>query len=427
MNHEFDVVVIGTGSAGGTAAFTCKEAGLSVAIVDKREYGGTCALRGCDPKKVLVSAVEVVERAERMKGLGVTGGTRIDWSELMAFKRTFTDPVPVQREKSYRDKGIVTFHGTASFSGADSLTVGDDSLRFRHAVIGSGALPAPLNIEGAEHVMTSEGFLNLERLPERIVFIGGGYISFEFAHVARRAGAQVTILQHGPRPLAGFEPALVDRLVQAGAEIGIEVRVNSDVVAVKEIGSGFEVEYTANGTSQNVAADLVIHGAGRTPDVAGLKLDRANIKVDGNAIAVNEYLQTGNPAVYAAGDCVRAGGMPLTPVAGLEGEIAGKNIVAGNTTVPDFGGLASIVYTLPSLASVGLTEDQAKKMESSSRRTQPTRRPGIHRVIRMRLQRVIKFCLTTKMPWWERIFWVRTLKSSRTCFHLACARRFPPA
>ncbi|MEO6913948.1 MAG: FAD-dependent oxidoreductase, partial [Candidatus Baltobacteraceae bacterium] len=179
---------------------------------------------------------------------------------------------------------------------------------------------------------------------------------------ARRAGAEVTILEQGPSPLIGFDASLVDRLVALGAGIGIAVRANTDVVGVQKMELGFEIRLSELGAAQKLVADLVVHGAGRIPDVAELGLDLANIEIGDRGIAVNEYLQsTSNPAVYAAGDCVRAGGLPLTPVAGLEGETAGRNVTAGNTATLDFSGLASIVYTLPSLASVGLSEEQAKK------------------------------------------------------------------
>lgn len=363
VKHEFDVVVIGTGSAGTSAAFACRQSGKSVAIADKRDFGGTCALRGCDPKKVLVGAAEVVERAQRMAGHGIAGDTRIDWAQLMAFKRTFTQPVPKDREQGYLDKGIRTFHGQASFEDAHTIRVGDDVLTFRNAVIAVGAIPMPLGMPGAEHVITSEDFLDLEHLPDSIVFIGAGYISFEFAHVARRAGARVTILEQAPVPLPQFDADLVKRLVAAGNAIGIDVRCGTEVVAIRKAAGGFTVEVKQGERHEEIAAGLVVHGAGRVPDLDGLALERGGVTYDKHGISILPHLQnTGNTAVFAAGDCVRAeGGPPLTPVAGLEGETAGKNICSGERAVPDFTGVVSVVYTMPSLGSVGLTEEQAKK------------------------------------------------------------------
>ena len=204
MRKKFDLVVIGTGSAASTAASKCRAAGWSVAVVDSRPFGGTCALRGCDPKKVLVGAAALIDWVRRMESTG--DNARIEWPELMRFKRTFTDPVSKQREKSFAEAGIETFHGSARFTGPTNVQVGEDVLEGRHVLIATGAKPQKLNIPGEEHLTTSEQFLELDSLPRRIVFVGGGYISFEFAHISVRCGAKVTLLHRGERPLERFEP-----------------------------------------------------------------------------------------------------------------------------------------------------------------------------------------------------------------------------
>ena len=163
-----------------------------MAVIDKRPFGGTCALRGCDPKKVLVGAAAVVDWAQRMNGKGVAdNGLRIDWPELMRFKRTFTEPAPEARENGFRKAGITAFHGPAHFAGPTSIQIGDDLLEAKHVVVAAGMKPDPLGIIGENLVTISDRFLELESLPPRIIFIGGGYISMEFAHVAegcRREG-----------------------------------------------------------------------------------------------------------------------------------------------------------------------------------------------------------------------------------------------
>ncbi len=185
---RYDLLVIGTGSAASSVAPQCREAGWTVAIIDSRPFGGTCALRGCDPKKVLVGAAEALHWGPRLSGRGVQpAGARIDWRELMAFKRTFTTPVPEGQEQWLREVGIDTFHGRAKFFGPTAVRVGGDALEAPHVVIASGAMPATLGIPGEEHLITSEEFLELDELPKRIVFVGGGYISMEFANVAVRA------------------------------------------------------------------------------------------------------------------------------------------------------------------------------------------------------------------------------------------------
>ncbi len=362
MEQLFDLVVIGTGSAGQTVAQRCRKAGWSVAIVDRLPFGGTCALRGCDPKKVLVDVARLVAWSERMHERGVvTQPLHIDWTELMRFKRTFTDSVPEERERAYAESGIVPFHAQARFVDRDRVAVGEHVLIAKHVVIASGAKPAPLHIDGEEHLATSTDFLELENLPKRLIFLGGGFISFEFAHVAARAGAQTRILEREPRVLAQFDGDLVERLVLATRERSIEVDLETTVTAIEKTDGDFIVRATRGGKPLELHADLVVHGGGRVPDVDDLQLAAGSVARIGAGIEVNEYLQsTSNPAVYAAGDCAAGGGAPLTPVSALEGELVAENLLGGNTRTADFAGLASMVYAIPPLAMVGLTEETAR-------------------------------------------------------------------
>lgn len=361
MKHNFDVIVIGTGTAGATVAGRCRKAGRSVAILDDLPFGGTCALRGCDPKKLLRRGAEIVDAAQRMDGNGIVrGGLRADWPALMAFKRSFTDPVPAKREKSFQEQGMSTFHGTARFTGQATVAVGGDVLEGRHIVIASGARPRPLDMPGGELVTTSTAFMEIETLPRRVLFIGGGYISFEFAHMAARASAEVTILTRGDRPLSGFEPDLVDRLVARAAGTGIRLHVNADVEGVERSGDGLGVRAKVDGKPEEFAADLVVHGAGRVPAVDALDLEQANVRAGKNGVEVNEFMQSvSNPRVYAAGDAAATGGPPLTPVSNLEGKIAAANLLDGNHASADYTGIPSVVFTLPALARVGLLESEA--------------------------------------------------------------------
>jgi glutathione reductase (NADPH) len=189
MERRFDLVVVGTGVTSAVAS-RCRQAGWSVAVVDWRPFGGTCALRGCVPKKILVGAAEAVHRVRDMSAIGVPAADlTIDWPALMRFKRSMIDATSQRTEQGWAEMGIEQFHGRARFVDATTLAVGDDRLVGRRVLIAAGAMPAPLKFSGADRLATSEDFLNLDRMPGRVVFIGGGYISFEFAHVAARAGA----------------------------------------------------------------------------------------------------------------------------------------------------------------------------------------------------------------------------------------------
>ena len=365
MEKKFDLVVIGTGAGGSTVAHKCRKAGWDVAIIDSRPFGGTCALRGCDPKKVLVGAAELIDWNRRMKGKGISAkSTEIDWRELMQFKRTFTESVPENTEKTYGKAGIAAFHGRAHFLDKTTVKIGEDTLTGRYVHIAAGAKPAALDIPGEEYLTTSTQFLEMEKLPERIVFVGGGYIAFEFAHVASQAGAQIKILHRGARPLEGFDPDLVDSLVEATRELGIELKLNTTVESVEKDGGQFVVTASAGDFRQTFEADMVVHSAGRVPDIDDMNLEKAGIERGKKGILVNEYLQSvSNPLVYAAGDGADSGGLPLTPVATMEGHVVASNLLKGNHRQPNHLGVPTVVFTMPPLSSVGLREDEATKKE----------------------------------------------------------------
>jgi glutathione reductase (NADPH) len=155
---------------------------------------------------MLIGGADAVDHARRMHGKGATGDVQIDWKELMAFKRKFTDPVPEKMEQRYRNKGIDAYHGKARFLGKNTVQVAGDVLEGKHILLASGAEPIKLNIPGEQHLMDNEGFLALETLPKRIALVGGGFIAAEFSHIAARAGAKVTILQHADRMLKNSIP-----------------------------------------------------------------------------------------------------------------------------------------------------------------------------------------------------------------------------
>ncbi|HEV7136464.1 MAG TPA: NAD(P)/FAD-dependent oxidoreductase [Steroidobacteraceae bacterium] len=361
MSHRYDLVIIGTGAAAGAAATPVRSAGWNVAIIDHRPFGGTCALRGCDPKRVLAGAAETIAGLRRMHGRGIEGGSEIDWRELLAFKRTFTDPIPQQRATSYAERGIDTFHGRARFTGRSTLAVDGNVLEGRHFLIAAGAEPITLDIPGEEYLATHEEFLSLEQLPRRLALVGGGYIAAEFSHIAARAGAQVTVLQRGERLLEHFDPDLVGWLTEAFRLIGVEVRTHTAVEAIEKIGSVHRVRARTGSGPITLEADCVIHAAGRAPALDALDLQAGGIAVEHGKLALNEFLQSvSNPAVYAAGDAAGAG-PPLTPVAARDGALVAANLLEGNRHRPSYVGVPSVAFTVPPIAAVGLTEAAARE------------------------------------------------------------------
>jgi glutathione reductase (NADPH) len=358
MADHFDLVVVGTGVAASSIAYPCREAGWSVAVVDDRPYGGTCANRGCDPKKVLVGAADVVDWARRMSSHGVeASGLRIDWPQLMRFKHSFTDPVPPDREQGFAGAGIAMFHGIARFTAPDAMEIEGTRLTAAHVAIASGAAPAPLQIPGEELLCTSDQFLDFEQLPASLIFVGGGYIAFEFAHLAARGGARVTILHRGQRPLELFDAGLVQQLVTHSRQAGIAIELNAAVQKIERCTGGLQVT-TSRGIFQAASA---IHAAGRRPQLDRLNLPAAGVDFTIRGVTVNDFLQSSsNSRVYAAGDAA-ASGPPLTPVAGYEGRIVAANLLHGNRERPDYRGVASTVFSLPPLAACGLTEEAARR------------------------------------------------------------------
>jgi glutathione reductase (NADPH) len=359
MHHNFDVLVIGTGTAGYTLAMACSKGGRRVAIVDNQPYGGTCAMRGCQPKKYLVDAAEVARLSRQMSEIGIHPAAQIDWPALMHSKSAFTDAVPERTERGLRKAGIELFNGTARFLSPEEVAVGEETtIRAQHIVIATGARPAPLNFPGAELVVTSDDFLELIKLPRRIVFIGGGYISLEFAHVARAAGAEVTILHRGERILKRFEAELVDRLSASAHAFGIKIITGINACSFEKL-RGALVTYGAAGCTESFQSDLIVNGSGRLPDLDGLDLAAGGVERKPRGVAVNEFLQSvSNPRVYAIGDACDSP-FQLATVADMQAEVAAENILKGNLRSPDYQGVPSVVFTQPPLAGVGMTEEQA--------------------------------------------------------------------
>ena len=361
MPKDYDLVVIGAGTAAMTAATRVRAAGRTVAVTDFKPFGGTCALRGCDPKKMLMAGTSAVDHLRRMRGHGVPGDARIEWAQLMAFKRSFTDPVPQRQERIYADKGIDTFHAPARFTGPNVLDIGGVAVNARHVLIASGAEPARLNIPGEEYLATNEGFLALEALPARIVLVGGGFIAAEFSNIAALAGAHVTVLQRSDRMLKAFDIDLVGLLMEKFLRLGIDVQLTTQVTHVERRGQAYTVFARQGERDLTFEADLVVHAGGRTPDFAPLDLGAGGVELEHGRLKLNEYLQSvSNPAVYAAGDAAQMG-PPLTPVSTRDARAAATNILQGNTTRPDYRAVPTVAFTSPPIAAVGLTEDVARQ------------------------------------------------------------------
>lgn len=355
--QNFDTVVVGSGTSAYYAVDGLNRAGRKVAVIDERPYGGTCALRGCQPKKYLVSNAEAVAMAAHLVGNGIEAVPKTDWHALQVLKNRFLEGRSEADVKQWQKKGVATFHGRAVMSGRDEVTVGQDVLRASSIVLATGAVPHRSGIPGAQYMYDSEHFLTLQELPDRILFIGGGYISFEFAHVAIRAGARkVTIMHRSARPLKGFDRDIVEVLLAASRDAGIELVFNESPTSVQAVESGFRISGSGGG---EYGADCVIEATGRAPNLSILEGGAGEVESSAAGVSVNTFLQSvSNPLVYAVGDCAATGYM-LAPVADEEGKTVARNILEGNVRTIDYTVVPSAVFTIPSIGSVGLTEEQA--------------------------------------------------------------------
>lgn len=365
--EKYDLLVIGTGRSGRDVAQACAEKGWRVAIADDREYGGVCANRGCDPKKVLVSFTEIIDRAKKMKGNGITSLPKTSWKDLQKFKHQFTDAVPFVNERKLKDKGVVLYHQSPKFLDKNTLSVEGKTIEAGKVVIAAGQIPLPLYFDGAQYLLTSEDFLSLEELPKSMIFIGGGFVGMEFAHVAARMGVKVTLIHAHEKPLNNFDPDMVDKLVEASEELGIQFIFNARAHKIEKLTSGFQVSADQNGKTVKAKADLIFNAAGRVPSIDKLDLEKGQVTYTPKGVSVNENLQnTSNPNVYACGDAAASKGLPLTPLASFEAEIVIAQLLdKKNKSKIDYPAQPSVVFTFPNLASVGLSEKEAKKQFKS--------------------------------------------------------------
>ncbi len=361
-DKNLDLIVIGGGTGGNGVARMAASAGWKVASIDVLPFGGTCALRGCDPKKMLIAVTEGVEWARNLDGRGLASQPSVEWAKMIAFKRTFTDAMPGRVEGGLERAGIRVIHGEARFTGPDRIEVNGETLTARHFHIATGARPMTLNLPGEEHLTTSTQFLELPERPERAVFVGGGFIAMEFAHICKRAGSrEVTVLEMMKRPLGNFDPDLVGILSEATADLGIDLRTEARVLKIEKDGAAFTVTYETPEGTKSIDCDLVVHGTGRVPNIDHLNLEAAGVEYSRKGIKVSPYMRTTNPAIFAAGDCAESG-PNLTPVSANEGRIVGKNLLAGkDERAVKYPPIPSVVFTLPQVASVGLSEAAAQE------------------------------------------------------------------
>lgn len=364
MTFSHDVLVIGSGTAGQTAAYALNDSGLTVAMVEHSDRpGGTCALSGCQAKKWFYEGAETVARSRHLEKIGIVSPAVGSWPQLRDAKNRFTEKVPGGTMHGLEQAGIELIPGRARFVDPHTISVDRRQLSAGHIVVASGARPMPLPIDGIGLAIDSSAFLELDDIPQRIVFIGGGFISFEFAHFAVRLGlpsTRCTILEAGPRPLGPFDEQMVVLLADASAVDGIDVHCDVAITGIQRSNGGLAI-HTKDG--RRFEADLVVHGAGRVPDIEALDLERAGIDHSAKGIRVDPHMRTTNAKVYAVGDCAET--IQLARVADAEAQVAAEHIKASQngkqaSAAMDYTAVPAVLFTYPQYGMVGKTEQALK-------------------------------------------------------------------
>ncbi|RUW73504.1 NAD(P)/FAD-dependent oxidoreductase [Mesorhizobium sp. M1E.F.Ca.ET.063.01.1.1] len=361
--EKYDVVILGGGNAGMGVTVATRAAGLSVAMIEARDLGGTCPNRGCTPKKVLVAAAHALDEIERAGRHEIkVDRPRLDWRALIEREKEIIRDIPSRLSGLMAKREVDVISGQASFIGSNAIRVDGRELEARNIVIATGSKPRLLPIPGAEHLTTSDDVLSDPELPRTVVFVGGGVIAFELGHVYARAGVEVTILEALPQLLGGFDADAVAQLHAESERLGISIHTMAWVKRIDEVDGRLRVSFVKDGVECLVDADRVVNCAGRVANVEGLDLGAGVIVHREGRIEIDDHLRSrSNPDVYVCGDAVW-NSPQLSPIATYEGGIVGRNIVDGPKHRPDYSHIPASLYSIPAVASVGLTEAKAREM-----------------------------------------------------------------
>jgi dihydrolipoamide dehydrogenase len=361
----YDIVIIGGGPGGYVAALRAAQRGAKVALVERDRLGGTCLNRGCIPTKAMVRDAEVYREATSgIYGVDAEGGWRVNYARLLTRRRAVVEGLvqgvarllATQRVAVFAGEGRIARAGLVEVRGAGGVT----SLEGRTIIIASGSVPAHVPIPGVElpGVVTSDGLLALERLPQSLVVIGASVVGMEFACILAALGTRVTVLGRKTF-LREAEPQLAKRLRAMLAARGMTIAVGLEFREITRGEDGLlRVAYEQQGKVQAATGEVVLLSTGRVPYTEGLGLEALGVAMNGRAIAVDAHLQTSIPGLYAIGDCL--GGQMLAHVASYQGEVAVENILGGSCEV-DYRVVPSCIFTMPEIAGVGITEAEAKE------------------------------------------------------------------
>jgi glutathione reductase (NADPH) len=356
--YDYDLITIGAGSGGVRASRMAARFGARAAIAESVRVGGTCVLRGCIPKKLLVYASHFSEDFEDAHAYGWDAHMPgFDWSRLIANKDREIDRLNGVYIRLLHDSGVAIHEGRARLLDAHTVRIGERAFSAETILIATGSRPVRLDIPGAEHAITSDEAFHLERLPRRAIIVGGGYIAVEFAGIFRGLGSEVVILIRAEELLNGFDDDIRIALAQEMRKKGVEIHTRTRPASIRRDAAGVTVT-TDRGAE--ISADLVMFATGREPDTDGLGLEDAGVAVtETGAVKVDEFSATSVPNIYAVGDVTDR--LMLTPVAIAEAMAFAETVFNANPTRPHYRNVPSAVFSQPPIGTVGLTEDEARR------------------------------------------------------------------
>ncbi len=357
--YDYDLFIIGAGSGGVRASRIAASHGAKVAVAEEHRIGGTCVIRGCVPKKLLVYGSHFAEELQDAANYGWTvDGMKFDWAVLRDTVLRDVDRLEANYTTTLDNNKVEHFHTRATVTGPNGVKLATgEEFTAKYILVATGAWPVMPDFEGNEHCITSNEVFHLPELPKRVVIQGAGYIAMEFAGIFNALGCRVTVVNRSDVILRGYDEALRDRLLQITMARGIEYKFNCPITKVEKAADGTLL--ATPGKLDPIPADVVLIATGRKPNTAGLGLENAGIELGKNGeIPVDEFSKTSCDSIYAVGDVTDR--VQLTPIAIREGHAFADTVFGGTPRSTAYDSVPSAVFSQPPLAAVGLTEGKAR-------------------------------------------------------------------
>jgi glutathione reductase (NADPH) len=357
---QYDLVVLGAGSGGLATSKRAAAHGAKVAIVEDDRVGGTCVIRGCIPKKLMVYAGELGHALGDAAGYGWrTGAAELDWATLAARRDAAVARLERRHEELLDKSGVTLLRGHATVSGPNEVDVNGQRIGARYILVATGAAPVLPRVPGIEHAITSDGFFELRAQPKRVVIVGGGYIAVELASILRALGTQVSLVMRGDLPLRGFDGDLRRELRDALASAGVEILAGTKILSIERDVSGVRATTDGIDGKRSLVADhVLLYATGRDPRSLGLGLEAIGVRLGPRGeVLTDADGVTDVPNVLAVGDVT--GRVALTPVAIQAGRLLADRIFGGKDVRMSYTDVPTAVFSEPPIGTVGMTEEQA--------------------------------------------------------------------